>query len=50
MATSVAPRQPAANSSYMEQEIAMRAHQIMTRSVITIAPDATILKAAKTML
>ena len=28
----------------------MRAHQIMTRSVITIAPDATILKAAKTML
>ena len=28
----------------------MRAHQIMTRSVITIAPDATILDAAKTML
>lgn len=28
----------------------MRAHQIMTRSVITIAPDATILEAAKTML
>lgn len=28
----------------------MRAHQIMTRSVITIAPDAPILEAAKTML
>jgi CBS domain-containing protein len=28
----------------------MRAHQIMTRSVITIAPDASILEAAKTML
>lgn len=28
----------------------MRAHQIMTRSVITIAPDATILEAARTML
>lgn len=28
----------------------MRAHQIMTRSVITIAPDATILEAANTML
>jgi CBS domain-containing protein len=28
----------------------MRAHQIMTRSVITITPDATILEAAKTML
>lgn len=28
----------------------MRAHQIMTHSVITIAPDATILEAAKTML
>jgi CBS domain-containing protein len=28
----------------------MRAHQIMTRSVITIAPDATVLEAAKTML
>jgi CBS domain-containing protein len=28
----------------------MRAHQIMTRSVITITPDATILAAAKTML
>jgi len=28
----------------------MRAHQIMTRSVITIAPDATILQAAQTML
>ena len=28
----------------------MRAHQIMTRSVITIAPDSTILDAAKTML
>ncbi len=28
----------------------MRAHQIMTRSVITIAPDATILEAAQTML
>lgn len=28
----------------------MRAHQIMTRSVITIAPEATILEAAKTML
>jgi CBS domain-containing protein len=35
----------------MEQEkLTMRAHQIMTRSVITIAPDATILDAAKTML
>ena len=28
----------------------MRAHQIMTRSVITIAPDSTILDAASTML
>ena len=28
----------------------MRAHQIMTRSVITIAPDSTILDAAKIML
>ena len=28
----------------------MRAHQIMTRSVITIAPEATILEAANTML
>jgi len=28
----------------------MRAHQIMTRSVITIAPDAAVLEAAKTML
>ena len=28
----------------------MRAHQIMTRTVITIAPDATILEAAKAML
>ena len=28
----------------------MRAHQIMTRSVITIPPDATILEAANTML
>ena len=28
----------------------MRAHQIMTRSVFTIMPDATILEAAKTML
>jgi len=28
----------------------MRAHQIMTRSVISITPDATILEAAKTML
>jgi CBS domain-containing protein len=28
----------------------MRAHQIMTRSVVTIAPDATIVEAANTML
>ncbi|WP_065756116.1 CBS domain-containing protein [Bradyrhizobium paxllaeri] len=28
----------------------MRAHQIMTRSVVTIAPDATIIEAANTML
>ena len=28
----------------------MRAHQIMTRSVVTVTPDATILEAAKTML
>ena len=28
----------------------MRAHQIMTRSVTTISPDATILEAANTML
>src|SRR5438128_10682419 len=28
----------------------MRAHQIMTRSVITTSPDTTILEAAKTML
>ena len=27
----------------------MRAHQIMTRSVIAIAPDPTILEAAKTV-
>jgi CBS domain-containing protein len=35
----------------MEQEtVNMRAHQIMTRSVVTVAPDATILEAANTML
>jgi CBS domain-containing protein len=35
----------------MEQEtVKMRAHQIMTRSVVTVAPDATILEAANTML
>ena len=28
----------------------MRAHQIMTRSVVTVTPDATILEAANTML
>ena len=28
----------------------MRAHQIMTRSVITVRPDATIIEAANTML
>ena len=28
----------------------MRAHQIMTRSVVTVRPDATILEAANTML
>ena len=28
----------------------MRAHQIMTRSVVTIMPEATILEAANTML
>ena len=28
----------------------MRAHQIMTRSVVTVTPDATILEAADTML
>jgi CBS domain-containing protein len=28
----------------------MRAHQIMTRTVVTVTPDATILEAAKTML
>ena len=28
----------------------MRAHQIMTRSVVSITPDATILEAADTML
>jgi CBS domain-containing protein len=34
----------------MEQEIFMRAHQIMVRSVITVSPEATILEAANTML
>jgi CBS domain-containing protein len=35
----------------MEQEtVNMRAHQIMTRSVVTVAPDTTILEAANTML
>ena len=28
----------------------MRAHQIMTRSVITVTPHATVLEAANTML
>ena len=28
----------------------MRAHQIMTRSVVTVAPDATILEAANITL
>ena len=28
----------------------MRAHQIMTRSVVTVAPDSTILEAANIML
>ena len=28
----------------------MRAHQIMTRSVVTVTPDTTILEAANTML
>jgi CBS domain-containing protein len=34
----------------MEQEIFMRAHQIMTRTVVTVSPEATILEAADTML
>src|SRR4051812_32007867 len=53
MATSAAPRQPAAFCQFLIRgtgERHMRAHQIMTRSVITIAPGATILEAAKTML
>ena len=31
-------------------EAQMRAHQIMTRSVITVTPETTIVDAAKTML
>src|SRR5882724_8303226 len=53
MATSVAPRQPTAFCHCLIHGTGdrhMRAHQIMTRSVITIAPDATVLEAAKTML
>jgi CBS domain-containing protein len=34
----------------MEGDRHMRAHQIMTRSVVTVMPDATILEAANTML
>jgi CBS domain-containing protein len=31
-------------------EVTMRAHQIMTRPVITVTPDTTIVEAAKIML
>jgi CBS domain-containing protein len=53
MALSAALRQPAArrhspgNGTGDRQ---MRAHQIMTRSVITVTPDATVLEAANIML
>src|SRR5438094_8226045 len=53
MATSVAPRQPTAFCHFLMHgtgEHHMRAHQIMTRSVTTVAPDATILEAANVML
>src|SRR3954467_6136485 len=52
MATPAAPRQPAvfATSLHGTGDRHMRAHQIMTRSVISITPNATILEAANTML
>src|SRR5881394_2825499 len=53
MATSVARRQPTAFCHFLMHgtgEHHMRAHQIMTRSVTTVAPDATILEAANIML
>jgi CBS domain-containing protein len=53
MATSAAPRQPTALGHFLIHgtgERHMRAHQIMTRSVATVAPDATILDAANLML
>jgi CBS-domain-containing membrane protein len=34
----------------LNKETTMRAHQIMTRSVITVTPDATVLEAANVML
>src|SRR5438445_11603077 len=53
MATSVAPRQPTAFCHFLMRGTGghhMRAHQIMTRSGTTVAPDATILEAANIML
>src|SRR6185369_10750990 len=53
MSTSAAPRQATAFGQFLIHgtgERHMRAHQIMTRSVITITPDAAILEAANIML
>jgi CBS domain-containing protein len=53
MALSAALRQPAACHRVQVHgtgDRQMRAHQIMTRSVVSITPDATILEAADTML
>jgi CBS domain-containing protein len=36
--------------AFVSLEAAMRAHQIMTRSVITVTPDTTVAEAANTML
>src|SRR5215471_4793576 len=37
-------------SEFGLRELAMRAHQIMTRSVVTVTPDTTIVDAANLML
>src|ERR1700757_3355278 len=37
-------------SEFRIEELAMRAHQIMTRSVVTVSPETTIVDAAKLML
>src|SRR5947207_5229940 len=53
MATPAAPRQPTVFCHFLMHgtgEHHMRAHQIMTRSVTTVAADATIFEAANIML